>query len=86
MPAGSAEQDAMDRLAASERGQVLGAALGKLAEIDRLVLVLYYLEDMDYDEIGRISGLSYTVLKTRLARARKRLRSVLGKAHSEVLL
>jgi RNA polymerase sigma-70 factor, ECF subfamily len=86
MPSGSAEQDALDQLAASERRQVVSAALDQLGALDRLVLVSYYLEDMDYDEIGRISGLSYTVLKTRLARARKRLRSVLGKANSEVLL
>jgi RNA polymerase sigma-70 factor, ECF subfamily len=86
MPAGSAEQDALERLAATERGHVLSKALDQLGGVDRLVLVLYYLEDMDYDEIGRIAGLSYTVLKTRLARARKRLRQVLGNTNSEVLL
>jgi DNA-directed RNA polymerase specialized sigma24 family protein len=38
---------------------------------------MYYLDDREYDEIKAITGLSYTVLKTRLARARRRLRQLL---------
>jgi len=86
LPSGSAEQDALDRLVAEDRGRALRSGLAKLSDLDRLVLVLYYLEDRDYDEIGRIAGLSYPVLKTRLARARKRLRAVLeAHGHEEVL-
>lgn len=43
---------------------------------DRALLSLYYLEEWDYDEIGESLGISYDVLRTRLVRARKRLRQI----------
>ena len=50
-----------------------------MGESDRLILVLYYLEERDYEEIQAVTELSYTVLKTRLARARMRLRKLMEK-------
>ena len=55
----------------------------RLVPLDRAVLVLYYVEDREYPEIQEITGLSYTVLKTRLARARRRLRDVLDRGLGE---
>ena len=78
MSVGSAETDAILNLERNLSSQKLRTALQSLSESDRLILVLYYLEDRDYDEIQAITGLSYTVLKTRLARARKRLRIFMG--------
>ncbi|MEP6753950.1 MAG: sigma-70 family RNA polymerase sigma factor [Chthonomonadales bacterium] len=78
MSVGSAETDALTNLERNLSSQKLKVALQSLSDGDRLILVLYYLEDRDYDEIQAITGLSYTVLKTRLARARKRLRSIIG--------
>jgi RNA polymerase sigma-70 factor (ECF subfamily) len=43
---------------------------------DRELLSLYYLDEWDYDEICATLGISYDVLKTRLVRARKRLRQI----------
>ena len=78
MSVGSAETDAIINLERAVSSEKLRTALQGLTERDRLILVLYYLEDRDYDEIQAITGLSYTVLKTRLARARKRLRTTMG--------
>ena len=71
---GSAEDDALRQVGREHQSSQLRRALERLSDDDRLILVLYYLEDREYDEIQSITGLSYTVLKTRLARARKRLR------------
>jgi len=71
---GNAEDDALGRLEREDRARALQRALKRLSPGDRLLLVLYYLEERDYSEIQAITDLSYTVLKTRLARARRRLR------------
>ncbi len=84
MAVGSAEDDAVRKLELDRQSVRLHRALARLSEQDRLVLVLYYLEDREYDDIKRITGLSYTVLKTRLARARRRLRTLLDADGSEV--
>jgi len=47
----------------------------RLDREDRELLTLYYLEDWDYNEICDSLGIKYDVLRTRLVRARKKLRS-----------
>jgi RNA polymerase sigma factor (sigma-70 family) len=47
----------------------------RLDREDRELLSLYYLEDWDYNEICHSLGITYDVLRTRLVRARKKLRS-----------
>lgn len=74
---GSAEDDALRVLEQQESSNALRNAIARLGEADRLLITLYYLEDRDYDEMQAATGLSYTVLKTRLARARKRLRTLM---------
>lgn len=69
-----AEEGALKQIHREESGAALHRALKRLSDSDRLILVLYYLEDKDYEEIQAVAGLSYAVLKTRLARARRRLR------------
>ncbi len=46
----------------------------RLDREDRELLSLYYLEDWDYNEICDSLGITYDVLRTRLVRARKKLR------------
>lgn len=70
----SAEDDALRNVEREDRTVALKRAMNRLGPDDRLILALYYLEDREYGEIQEITGLSYTVLKTRLARARRRLR------------
>jgi RNA polymerase sigma-70 factor (ECF subfamily) len=48
----------------------------RLEREDRELLSLYYLEDWDYTEICDCLTITYDVLRTRLVRARKRLRSI----------
>ncbi len=72
-----AEKEALHRLQRAEQAAGLQRALDRLHPTDRLLLVLYYYEQKDYEQIQAITQLSYTVLKTRLSRARQRLRRFL---------
>ena len=47
----------------------------RLDREDRELLSLYYVEDWDYNEICDSLGITYDVLRTRLVRARKKLRT-----------
>jgi RNA polymerase sigma factor (sigma-70 family) len=48
-------------------------ALGRLPEIDRTALMLHAREQMPYQEIASILGLSVTAVKVKVHRARVRL-------------
>lgn len=48
----------------------------RLEREDRELLSLYYLEEWDYNEICDCLGIAYDVLRTRLVRARKKLRVI----------
>lgn len=74
---GNAEDEVMRRMESDERFATIQNALKQLHETDRLLLILYYFEEATYEEMHEITGLSYTVLKTRLSRARQRLRTLL---------
>jgi RNA polymerase sigma-70 factor (ECF subfamily) len=76
-PTGNAELEAFERLQRQDEFQALHRALDRMSETDRLLLVLYYFEERSYEEIQEIAQISYKVLKTRLTRARQRLRSLL---------
>lgn len=49
-------------------------SLDALADNDRLVLTLYYLDDLSVREIARVLGVKENTVKTRLARGRERFR------------
>ncbi|MCX6358540.1 MAG: sigma-70 family RNA polymerase sigma factor [Armatimonadetes bacterium] len=74
---GSAETDALNTLEREDQARQIREAIDQLNESDRMLIVLYYLEERDYEEMQAITGVSYTVLKTRLARARQRLKAKL---------
>ena len=48
--------------------------LSKLRETDRTVIRLYYLAEMTCEEISKFLGVSQNTIKSRLSRARKRLK------------
>lgn len=52
--------------------------LARLDQADQEILALYYFEDSSYEEIAETLGITYDVLRTRLVRARKRLKSAVG--------
>src|SRR5262249_16956341 len=58
-------------------------ALGQLAERDREVLVLRYLEQLSTREIAAVLGIAEGAVKTRHLRALQRLRGILGEDLAE---
>jgi RNA polymerase sigma-70 factor (ECF subfamily) len=53
--------------------------LEKLAPLDRLVVTLFYWDDLTYADISEITGLSISAIKSRLFRARREMASLLVK-------
>ena len=51
-------------------------ALEETSAGDRLVLTLFYVEDMSQREIGRVLGISENAVKQRLARGRSHFKSI----------
>ena len=68
-------------LLADEQRQLLQAALRKLPPADRSALALAYIEDLDLAAIARIEGCSTGAIKTRLHRAKRKLRELLEANH-----
>jgi len=60
-----------------ERIRALGTALSKLSEEHRLVVLLHDAEGYKLDEIQELTGLPIGTVKSRLHRARARLREIL---------
>ena len=54
--------------------EVVKKLLSKLKESDRTVITLYYFGEMTCEEISRFLGVSTSAIKSRLSRARKRLK------------
>lgn len=57
--------------------ELVHKALQKLREQDRALLAFYYLEELDMAELEEVTGIAANTLKTRLHRARTRLREIL---------
>ena len=60
--------------ATEHRFEIVKRLLAKLPEGERTAMVLYYLGEMTTKEIGKFLGVSVETIRTRLSRARKRLR------------
>lgn len=58
---------------AGPRLEALEAALGKLGDSDREVLLLVAVDGLELRQAARVLGISYEALRQRLARARQRL-------------
>jgi RNA polymerase sigma-70 factor (ECF subfamily) len=56
----------------------LDAALDALPFDQRSAFILAQLQGLSYDEVGRIEGVGVGTVKSRIARAREKLRSLLG--------
>ena len=73
------------RLRRSEQRRRVQAILAQLAEADREVLVLRYLEHLSTPELAAILGLTPAGVKTRQLRALQRLRDLLGDDVAEMM-
>jgi RNA polymerase sigma-70 factor (ECF subfamily) len=76
-PAAKVEATAEERLL----GLAVARAAEALAPEHRAVFVLRAYHDLDYDEIAEVTGCEVGTVKSRLARARERLREALGDLH-----
>ena len=63
-----------EREATEQRFEVVKQLLEKLPEGERTVMVLYYLGELTTKEISKFLGISVETIRTRMHRARKRLR------------
>lgn len=70
--------DPEEELIRGERELVVRRAIAKLPEEERVLVVLRDMEGRSYTEIAGITGLLQGTVKSRLARARHRLRGLLG--------
>jgi RNA polymerase sigma-70 factor, ECF subfamily len=71
------------RLVRDELRQRVRAAMERLSQRDREILVMRHMEEMSAAEIGAILGASEGAVRVRLLRALKRLRSLLDDGGSE---
>ena len=76
------ESDAVSRADAGDQGRRLAAALADLPARDRDVLLLYAWADLTYDEIGLALDVPVGTVRSRLNRARRRVRVSL-QAHED---
>jgi len=78
MPDRSAEAETPEEaLLRQEDQRALNQAMGRLAPEDRLLVTLYHLQGCSYSEIEEITGVSPVNIKSKLFRARRRLRELL---------
>ena len=63
-----------ERVAMETKREVVKKLLAKLQESERTVISLYYLGEMNYGEISKFLGVSVGTVKTRIYRARQRLK------------
>lgn len=73
-----ASVDAGLRLENKERGQVVWQAIGKLSPNHRAVVILRLIEGHSTEETAEILSIAYGTVLSRLSRATKRLREILG--------
>jgi RNA polymerase sigma-70 factor (ECF subfamily) len=66
------------RLTARSVRSVLVAALAELAEPDRDVLLLFAWEQLSYEEVARALGIPVGTVRSRLHRARAKIRQALA--------
>jgi RNA polymerase sigma factor (sigma-70 family) len=63
-------QEGMEK---SDKKKFIDQAIGKLSEVDRVVITLFYLKEFSLDEIAEITCSPANTVKVRVHRARQRL-------------
>jgi RNA polymerase sigma-70 factor, ECF subfamily len=75
---GVVSQEPLRRLLASEVSGVVRKAIGELPPLQREALILFEYEELSLAEIAEIAGVDIGTVKSRLYRARQRLRILLA--------
>jgi RNA polymerase sigma-70 factor (ECF subfamily) len=73
----AAPDDTQEAIEAADRREIVERALQSLPSAQRVPLVLYHLEGLQYDEIARKLGVSMGKVKTDIFRGREALRKKL---------
>jgi len=68
-----------DRLERSERGRRVEAALDRLPEYQKAMILMYHADQLSYEEISEALDLPIGTVKSRLNRARLSLREILAR-------
>ena len=79
------EEMNFDGIPAENRSKFIKAALEKLPQDEYMLILLYYFEDKQVDEIAEITKMSDSNVKVKLFRARKKLYSILNEMLKEEL-
>jgi len=74
-----------DRVSASDAGRQLAAALARLSAELRDTLLLAAWSDLSYEEVATALGVQVGTVRSRLSRARSKLRQTLGDADPSAL-
>jgi len=75
-----------DSLQKRERKVFVQAAMDKLMPLDATLITLFYMQQLNLEEIGNVVNMKASAVKVKLFRARKRLAKELeGILHNEVL-
>ena len=78
--------DAHELIEAEQRLALLNLALGRMSEKYRVVLVLYYLEGVDSEQIARIVHSNELTVRSRLRDGRRQLLKLLGRDAREIFV
>ena len=70
-------QDALNDLHEKDRKKVINEAILRLNEEERIILTLFYFEELSIKEISKVVNLSEDNIKVKLFRSRKKLASIL---------
>lgn len=62
--------------ASEKRHELLYHAIGQLKEVDRLIIMMV-LDELEYEEISRIIGMSEGALRVRISRIKKNLKKII---------
>lgn len=73
----SQDQSADEILVTGEEQKLIHQAISSLPKKYRAVIILKYLQDLSYDEIAQIVGCNVGTVKSRLSRAKEKLKTML---------
>ena len=73
----TAPPEVLDQLNQEEQRNQVQWALSQLKSSERLVMNLFYLEELSYEEITAITNLSLANVKVKLHRSKKKLKQLL---------
>jgi RNA polymerase sigma factor (sigma-70 family) len=72
-----------DEAADDYRNSLVNFALQKISEEERGLITLYYYNDLDTEEISKITGINKSNIKVKLFRARQRMSEIIKKVEKK---